>query len=131
MREAYPQIVDNYIRTGKIKYFYRALPLPMPAPATLAAEAALCTGDHGKFWEMRDSLFANQGALTGTDTSSRAKSVGTDRDQLTQCLSNQKHSNEIRKSTTEAQSMGMDGTPNLFLGFIEEKGDVVNFEKRS
>ncbi len=103
----------------------------MPAPATLAAEAALCAGDHGKFWEMRDSLFANQGALTGTDTSSRAKSVGTDRDQLTQCLSNQKHSNEIRKSTTEAPSMGMHGTPNLFLGFIEEKGDVVNFEKPS
>ncbi len=125
MRQAYPQIVDNYIRTGKIKYFYRALQLPMPGPATLAAQAALCAGDHGKFWEMRDSLFANQGALTG------AKSVGTDRDQLTQCLSNQKHSYAIRKSTTEAQSMGMDGTPNLFLGFIEEKGDVMNFEKRS
>jgi protein-disulfide isomerase len=129
MRQAYPQIVDNYIRTGKIKYFYRDLPLSMHPHAMLAAQAARCAGDQGKFWEMHDSLFANQAALTEKDMSNRAQSLGMDSTQLTQCLASQKYSDEIRKSVTEAQSMGIQGTPMFFLGVIRENGDVVKVEK--
>ncbi len=129
MRQAYPQIVDNYIRTGKVKYFYRDLPLSMHSHAMVAAQAALCAGDQGKFWEMHDSLFANQAALTENDMANRAKSLGMDPGQLTQCVSSQKYSNEIEKSATEAQSMGIDGTPTFFLGVIQDNGNVVKVEK--
>jgi protein-disulfide isomerase len=129
MRQAYPQIVDNYIKTGKIKYFYRDLPLSMHSHAMVAAQAALCAGDQGKFWEMHDSLFANQGALTENDMANRAKSLGMDSGELTQCVSSEKYSKEIEKSATEAQSMGIDGTPTFFLGVIQENGKVVKVEK--
>ena len=129
MRQAYPKIAQDYIRTGKIKYIYRDLPLSMHAHAMLAAQAARCAGDQGKFWEMHDSLFANQTALTEIDMSNRAKSLGMDSDQLVQCISSQKYADEVSKSAAEAQKMGIDGTPTFFLGVIQENGDVVKVQK--
>ena len=43
-REASPQIIANYIQTGKVKLFYRDLPLPMHPHALQAARAARCAG---------------------------------------------------------------------------------------
>lgn len=42
---------------GKISLEYRSYPLPFHPLAQKAAEAALCAGDQGKFWEMHDKLF--------------------------------------------------------------------------
>jgi protein-disulfide isomerase len=129
-RDVYPQIVKNYISTGKIKYFYRDLPLSIHSHAMIAAQAARCARDQGKFWEMHDSLFANQAALTEKDMLNRAQSLGIDLTQLTQCLSSQKYSDEVRKSATEALStMGIQGTPMFFLGMIQENGNVVKVGK--
>lgn len=43
---------------GKISLEYRSYPLPFHPLAQKAAEAALCAGDQGKFWEMHDAMFA-------------------------------------------------------------------------
>lgn len=43
---------------GKISLEYRSYPLPFHPLAAKAAEAALCAGDEGKFWEMHDAMFA-------------------------------------------------------------------------
>ncbi len=43
---------------GKISLEYKSFPLSFHAQAQKAAEAALCAGDQGKFWEMHDDLFA-------------------------------------------------------------------------
>jgi protein-disulfide isomerase len=41
-KEVYPQIEANYLRTGKIKYFFRDLPLTMHPHAVPAARHAHC-----------------------------------------------------------------------------------------
>lgn len=43
---------------GKISLEYKSFPLSFHASAQKAAEAALCAGEQGKFWEMHDNLFA-------------------------------------------------------------------------
>jgi protein-disulfide isomerase len=43
---------------GKISLEYRSYPLPFHPLAQKAAEGALCANDQGKFWEMRDAMFA-------------------------------------------------------------------------
>lgn len=60
-----PKIKDAYIDTGKVKFVYRDYPLTglKHAYAQKAAEAAGCAGEQGKFWEMHDKLFENQGKL--------------------------------------------------------------------
>lgn len=41
----------------KISLEYRSFPLPYHTDARKAAEAALCAGEQGKFWEMHDQMF--------------------------------------------------------------------------
>jgi len=54
IKEAYP---------NDVKIVYKNLPLTNIHPnAQKAAEAAICAGDQGKFWEMHDKMFESQGA---------------------------------------------------------------------
>lgn len=55
---AFPTIealLDKY--GDKISLEYRSFPLPYHKNAQKAAEAALCAGEQGKFWEMHDQIF--------------------------------------------------------------------------
>lgn len=49
-------VMEKY--KGKISLEYKSFPLSFHANAQKAAEAALCAGEQGKFWEMHDNLFA-------------------------------------------------------------------------
>lgn len=128
-RKTFPQILSDYIQTGKVKYFYRDLPLPMHARALPAARAARCAGDQGKYWEMHDSLFAKQNALSAPALLDRAQTLGLDRAKFSECQSSEKYTTDIQKSVSDAQKMGIDGTPTFFLGVVEPSGDVT-VEKR-
>lgn len=55
------QVMDEYVKTGKVRYVFRDFPLESIHPLALkAAEAAHCAGDQGKYWEMHDQLYKNQ-----------------------------------------------------------------------
>lgn len=59
--QAEPQIIKEYIDTGKVKFYYRDFPLPQIHPgAQKAGEAARCAGDQNKYWEYHDAVFQNQ-----------------------------------------------------------------------
>jgi protein-disulfide isomerase len=124
-REVFPQVVQNYVKTGKVRYYYRDLPLPMHSNAFPAARAARCAGEQGKFWEMHDSLFANQGALTKNDISARAAPIGLDVSKFNECLASDRYGDSIRKSATSAERLGVNGTPAFAFGVITAGGDVV------
>jgi protein-disulfide isomerase len=128
-RTVFPQLLSKYIETGKVKYFYRDLPLPMHARALPAARAARCAGEQGKYWEMHDSLFAKQNALSAPALLDRAETLGLDKAKFTECQSSEKYTADIQKNLSEAQKMGIDGTPTFFLGVVEPSGDVT-IEKR-
>ena len=55
-QSVYPQIFDEYIKTGKARFYYRDMPLPFHEHAMPAARAEHCAGEQGKFWEMHDAL---------------------------------------------------------------------------
>lgn len=124
-KQVFPQILSDYIATGKVKYFYRDLPLPGHARALPAARAARCAGEQGKYWEMRDSLFAKQTALSGPALLDRAQTLGLNTAKFTECQSSDKYAADIQKSISEAQQMRIDGTPSFFLGIVEPSGDVT------
>src|SRR3569833_296743 len=90
-RNTYPQIFNNYIKFGKIRYFYHPMPLSIHPHSVPAAEAAQCAGDQGKFWEMHDSLFANQGAMEERDFLGRAQALGIDVNKFSHCMLQDKY----------------------------------------
>jgi protein-disulfide isomerase len=128
-RNTFPQLLSDYIETGKVKYFYRDLPLQMHPHAISAARAARCAGEQGKYWEMHDSLFANQTALSAPALLDRAQTLGLDKAKFTECQSSEKYTADIQKNIAEAQNLRIDGTPTFFLGVVEPSGDVT-IEKR-
>jgi len=55
---AFPTIEALLVKYGeKISLEYRSFPLSFHPDAEKAAEAALCAGEQGKFWEMHDKMF--------------------------------------------------------------------------
>lgn len=57
-REAAPQIMKEYVDTGKVYFVYMNNPIFISHPyAFKAAEAGECASEQGKFWEMHDLMF--------------------------------------------------------------------------
>src|SRR2546425_3089506 len=65
-----PALKKDYIDTGKLRYVFRDFPLDQLHPhARMAAAAAHCAGEQGKYWDMHDVLFQNQRARSEEHTS--------------------------------------------------------------
>ena len=128
-REIFPRLDGDYVKSGKVRYYFRDLPLPSHPRALPAALAARCAGEQGKFWEMHDSLFADQAALSPADLSRRAQALGLDEAKLGECIASGKYRENIRRSAAGAARMGLNGTPAFFLGVVDASGNTVRSSK--
>lgn len=127
-KETYPQIGAAYVETGKLKYFYRDLPLPFHQQAMPAARAARCAAEQGKFWQMHDSLFAEEGALSTQQIASQAQSLGMDAAKLDECMASDRFNDSIQRSVVEAAKMRINGTPTFLIGTLSADGDIVSIK---
>src|SRR6266571_4836593 len=74
-----PQIVTDYVKTGKVRYFFKDFPIEgLHSQAFRAAEAARCAGAQGKYWEMHDRLLGNQQLLAVNELPGHALSLHLD-----------------------------------------------------
>jgi protein-disulfide isomerase len=114
VRETYPQIDKAYVQTGRIKYAIIDFPLEsIHTSAFRGAEMVHCAGEQGKFWEMRQRLFANPRTIDDLDANAQA--VGVDARKLGTCVSSGKYADAIRKDMAQAQAAGIEGTPSFLL----------------
>ena len=127
--DVYPQIRDNYINTGKVKYFHRDMPLPFHEGAMPAARAAHCASEQGKFWEMHDSLLGDTASLGAADIDERAGKLGLNVSKLDECISSSRFADIIQRSVTEAGQMQISGTPTFIIGTLDEQGKLMSVKK--
>jgi len=100
----------------KIRVVFRQFPLNSIHPrAQKAAEASLCAADQGKFWEMHDSMFENQGDLEVSDLESRAEVLGLDVTRFKSCLDDAQHAGSIKEDVAAGTAAGVTGTPAIFV----------------
>jgi len=105
------------VRSGKLKYLFRNWPIEsIHKNAFVAAEAAECAGDQGKFWEMHDRLFADQTKIAPPDLTSHARALQLDVPAFMRCLDGGKYANKIRKDLADGKNAGVTGTPAFFIG---------------
>ncbi len=57
---SFANVVQKYVKTGRVRMAYLNMPLSIHPFAKPAAEAAMCSSAQNKFWPMHDSLFATQ-----------------------------------------------------------------------
>lgn len=106
----------KYVETGKVRLVSRCLPLPFHPNAEPAATAALCAGEQGQFWPMRDRLFVNPEALSGVDLLSAAAALKLDAKAFAACLEAKRFSAAISRDKQDAAAAGITGTPSFVLG---------------
>jgi protein-disulfide isomerase len=119
-RNTVPQILETYVKTGKLKYVVRDFPLESIHPAAVkAAEAPHCAAEGGRYWEMHERLFANPKALAPDDLVAHAEALGLDSQAFRRCLESGTHARRVSEARAEGERAGVRGTPSFFLGLTE------------
>ncbi len=113
----------------KLRVIFREFPLvPTHAHALSAARAAEAAGLQGKFWEMHDLIYENQNAWKDLFDvrdvfEGYATKIGLDMDRYRRDLQGQMVEQRIFLDGKRAHSLGVQGTPTVFMN-----GREVPFE---
>lgn len=115
-----PQIIQDYIATGKVYYEYHSVGAFIGPESAAAAQAAYCAGDQDKFWEYHDTLFANwtgenAGDFTPDKLDQYAQAVGMNLSQFDVCIRNGNHADQVQQDVVDAQSNGIQATPSFLI----------------
>lgn len=119
-QDTLPQILSEYIDTGKVSLEYRHFPLSFHPQATPLAIVSECANDQGKFWEMHDKIFEENvaGALasaTGDTYKNWATEIGLDAGQFNSCYDGQTHADVVASDTSLGAELGVSGTPTFYI----------------
>ncbi len=98
----------------KVSVYFKDLPLQMHANARKAAEAARCAGDQSKYWEYHDQLFKTT-QLEPQNLKQIARDMKLDGDKFDKCLDEGAQAAAVQKDLSDAQQLGLSGTPAFFL----------------
>ena len=111
--EVYRDLFNAY--PGKIRLVYRNLPLTSIHPdAFAAAEAAMCAGEQGAYWQYHDNLFSSD--VLGTKIYQQyASDLNLDMDLFNACLTQGKYKDTIQADSDFALKLGVRSTPTFFI----------------
>ena len=116
-----PQLLKEWVETGRVYYILKDLPLDQIHPVARRAHvAARCAGEQEKYWEMHDKLFAAQAEWSQSadpDATIIAWSDLLQLDQTTfsQCMASGKFDALIEENVQEAFKIGINGTPTFVV----------------
>jgi protein-disulfide isomerase len=115
----FPDVKARLIDTGKARLRFRDFPIEGDQ-SRVAAHAAACANDQGKFWEVKGSLFQRQ-----ADWAFHSNPMSTIRDIVRQagvdvatweaCMKSAKYAGRIQASYNEGVKLGVTGTPTFLI----------------
>jgi len=107
------QVVKKY--QGKVRLVYRHFPLGIHANARKAAEASLCAGEQGRFWEMHNVMFDNIRSLSPQGLKGLAAGIGLQTQAFDSCLDSGKFASVVERDLRDGERVGVTGTPATFV----------------
>jgi len=136
----YQLMNSSYVTNGQVYYEYMQYPFLdsnyVTKESQQSANASMCALEQGRFWDFHDMLFANQGTVEngGSFNDKRlqafAESLGLDMTAFNQCFTDNKYAAEIDAEFQKGQSLGVTGTPTVFVnGLILSPKFVPTFEQ--
>jgi protein-disulfide isomerase len=101
---------------------YKDFPIVELHPqAHLAAEAAQCAGEQGRFWEMHGMLFERPSEWDTVASAARvafeeyALTLQLDVEQFGGCLDEGRYQQRVQTTLAEGRYLGMTGTPGFVI----------------
>ena len=132
----HPILVEMHKEFGdRLQITFREFPLvPAHQHAIAAASAAEAAGLQGKFWEMHDLLYENQKAWHESFDvrpifEGYAKQIGLDMSRYQRDLNSDQVAQRIFLDGKRGHSMGVKGTPTVFLNGKEVPFESLPSEK--
>lgn len=115
----WPRLKSQYIDTGKIKFVYHDFAF-LGEESQLASEAGKCAAEQGKFWEMYDTLYKNQGeensgAFSLANLQKLGAQVVPDRPAFNTCMASRKHQTAVEDETLTGEGYGISATPTVVI----------------
>jgi protein-disulfide isomerase len=120
--ETFAKIDQEYVKTGKVRMAYLNVPLTrIHKNAQIAAEAAMCAGVQGKFWELHSSLFQSQPRWAESKTpivvfDSLARAAGVELKGWDKCMTSHATAKLIEADRDRSSKAGVESTPTFFVG---------------
>jgi protein-disulfide isomerase len=120
--ESFAKLDAEYVKTGKVRMAYLNFPLSRIHPnAQAAAEAAMCAGVQGKFWELHESLFGTQKRWAELKSpmavfDSLARAAGVDQKRWCSCMTTHATAKIIAADRDRSGRAGVESTPTFFVG---------------
>ena len=126
-----PQIANLINSNPDIRLVWKDCPLPSHPNAIAAAEADLCAGEQGKYWEYHDLLIQNQDELGPDLYSTLAATLNLDTGAFAACLASGKMNAQVLSSLNECDAAGVTELPwfsvngSVFTG-ADALPDLIN-----
>ncbi len=117
------QVIDTY--GDKVRVVWRNNPLGFhdnAGPAAAVAMEAYAQGGNDKFWEVHDTLFANQKALGRPELEGYAEKAGLDSAKVKKALDEGTHKKAVEGDQALAAQLGAGGTPYFFINGRQLRG---------
>ena len=113
------QLIEKYVRPGKVKMVWRNLTFLGPDSIT-GARAVVAAGAQNKTWDMQHLFYENQGAensgyVTDKFIENLAKGAGVDYEKLKADMSAPFVEQELGDAQQEAQQFGINSTPSFMI----------------
>jgi protein-disulfide isomerase len=116
-----PDVKERLVATGKARFVYRDFPLDQIHPhARLAAHAAACADEQGKYWQVHDLLFQGQPDWSSGNAEriirGYAQAASLDMARYSECMESARYAGRIQASYEEGVALGVGGTPQFLIG---------------
>ena len=126
------RLLEEYQGRIKIVYYH----VTYSEKSYRAAEAALCAGAQGKYWEYHDRLFDRQkqwsnAAKIDPYLVGYARDMGLDAGGFKSCLKSGKMSEYLNKDKKTAMARSVRSTPTIFVGSKRIVGAKPHFLYKS
>jgi protein-disulfide isomerase len=114
-----PTVVENYVRTGRIKIVYRGIVVIGPN-SVAGLRAVYAAGRQNKLWNMVEALYERQGAensnwITLPLIRTAAREVGAAPATLITAADSKAVTAQLTESAKLAQTYGVNGTPTFAI----------------
>jgi len=119
-----PQLQNDYLETGKVKFVFKDFPIPNHKYAQLASEATYCAGEQNEeyYWKMHVKLFESQKDLSKEALIKYAEETGVNINVFKSCLENGKYKTLVLRNRQDGLTAGVGATPTLYINGTEVVG---------
>lgn len=119
-QQSYDAIVREYVQPGKVRLAYINLPIGSHQNAQPAAEAAMCAGVQGKFWEVADGIFDTQERwsqmpIAAAVFDSVAGAQNIDMPAWRECVDDNRTAAIVNADAARAGQIGIRSTPSFVV----------------